>query len=242
MESSSFDDSLSFNFWPSFADAMVAFVLILVLLLIYVVFNGFFDLGGIQQKQEAMTQDIEANYGGRVVEVQRGNCRKQYVIRRGGREEIEICNDLQLQRISFRGNILFPQNEYRLSEGGRQALTSVGRAIKNQLSAIQQIQIEGHTDILPTDRYEEGNLELGALRAISVFRFLQEDSALRISPVENLMSVTSYGQYKPVQRNEALAYNTDSLGVHNETLQHRSQNRRIELLLFYTSEDGRSAN
>lgn len=240
------DELLDFNFWPSFADSMLAFVIILILLLIYVVFSSFTVGSSIREAQENVRAEIKTSYGGELIEVYERGSESRYVVEREGREELEIHTKLHLQRITFRGNVLFPQNSYRLSEEGKDALRTVGTAIEEQLHTIEEIQVEGHTDAFPTERYEEGNLELGALRAVSVFRFLQEDPSLQINPARNLMSVTSYGEYKPIGRQVGEMYNSDSLWTDNDTEAMRTRNRRIELLLLYkgggTNETGLYGN
>ena len=60
-----------------------------------------------------------------------------------------------------------------------------------------------------------------------------EDS-VGIDPAENLMSATSYGEFKPVQRSEGdFEFNRDKLLRYNLTPELKNRNRRIELLLFY---------
>lgn len=255
------DESLiGFNFWPSFADTMLAFVIIFIMLFILALIGIAEETdeevpSWIHEAQENVKEEIETNFEGEVAEVCDEKGASYHVIQEGGVERLGIFRSLQLQRITFRGSVLFPVDEYELSDEGRSALRTVGRALKNQIDAIDQIQIEGHTDNVPTATYEEGNLELGARRAISVFRFLQEDEELNIDPTGQLMSVTSYGEYNPVERGRGNecdveqdrravqeqaptgqveeGYSIDSLQVHNETEEARAQNRRIELLLLY---------
>lgn len=225
-------DLLDFNFWPSFADSMLAVALILVIILVFVAQHGLVGLPSIRESQQEVVQSIANEYnGGAIDTLSQGSTQSTYVIRRKGDPELEIRENLQLQRITFRGNVLFPQNGYQLTKRGRNILGFVGEAIRPRMDSLNQIQIEGHTDTYPTDRYAEGNLELGALRAISVFRFLAEEGG--INPARHLMSVTSYGPYKPVDRSPGELYNEDKLWEANDDSTERRRNRRIELLLFY---------
>ena len=224
---------LDFNFWPSFADAMLAFVIIVIILLVFVLFSGVMMDESIRIAQSDVTAQINANYEGELVDRYDRGTESHYVIKRNGVEEIEIYSSLQLQRITFRGSVLFPVNRYELSPEGQEALRTVGRAFMDQLDAIEQIQIEGHTDSMPTGTYEEGNLELGARRAISVLRFLEEDEELGIDPASQLMSATSYGEFRPVSREVGQVYDMGALEAANRDDSLRQMNRRIELLLIY---------
>jgi len=77
--------------------------------------------------------------------------------------------------------------------------------------------VEGHTDNLPihTERFHS-NWELSAARAISVIKYLHQNGI----PQERL-SALGYGEYRPV--------------APNDTPEHRSLNRRIEILIKVTT-------
>ncbi len=231
------DDSsnLDFNFWPSFADSMLAVVFILVVILVFVAQQGLTGLSDIRESQGIVVESIVARYDGTLDTLQQSPTESEYVIRNDGEPEVTIAQDVQLQRITFSGNVLFSQNDYRLTRRGEKVLQNVGESIQPQLSRIRQIQIEGHTDLFPTDQYPGGNLELGARRARSVFRFLEQQ--VGIDPVQHLMSTTSYGPYRPAGRSEETDYNEDKLWEANNSEEERRRNRRIELLLFYGNSD-----
>jgi len=225
------DDLLDFNFWPSFADSMLAVVIILVVVLVFVAQHGLAGFQTIRKSQTTVVQSVANHYDGKLDTLNISSTQSRYVVWRGGEPELEIRQDVQLQRITFRGNILFAPNDYRLTQRGKRVLRIVGEAIQPQLKKISQVQIEGHTDIYPTEEYQGGNLELGALRAMSVFRFLRDN--VGIDPAKHLMSATSYGQYKPVDRSSGQPYNDEKLWEANNSTKERRRNRRIELLLFY---------
>ena len=230
---------LDFNFWPSFADSMLAVVFILVVILVFVAQQGLTGLSDVRESQSAVVQNIVARYDGTLDTLQQTVTEGRYVIRSGGEPEVRINQDVQLQRITFSGNVLFSQNDYRLTRRGQEVLQDIGKSIQPQLGRIQQIQIEGHTDLLPTDRYSGGNLELGYRRARSVFRFLEEK--VGIDPVQHLMSATSYGPYRPAGRSAGSTYDEDKLWEANNSEEERQRNRRIELLLFYSNSEEPSA-
>ena len=78
-----------------------------------------------------------------------------------------------------------------------------------------QIRIEGHTDNVPIHTKEfPTNWELSAARALNITRFLAEGGHL---PPERL-AASGYAEFHPV--------------ASNDTPEGRSQNRRVELVLF----------
>lgn len=231
---------LDFNFWPSFADSMLAVVFILVVILVFVAQQGLQGFSEVRDAQSTVIQNISNRYEGSLDTLSQDPTRSKYVISSEGEPEVEIRHDVQLQRITFSGNVLFSQNDYRLTPRGKEVLQKVGGSILPQLRHISQIQIEGHTDILPTDQYPGGNLELGARRARSVYRFLEKQ--VGIDPVRHLMSTTSYGKYSPVGRSPTEDYDEEKLREANDTISERRRNRRIELLLFYDNAGARTSS
>ena len=223
------DDVLAFNFWPSFADSMLAVVFILIVVLVFVAQQGLAGFATIRASQSSVVRSIARSYQAEIDTVQEGVTRTVYSIRKDGTQQLQIDQDVQLQRIMFQGNVLFAPNDYQLTGRGREVLRFVGEAIRSELGRIAQLQIEGHTDLYPTDRYAGGNLELGARRARSVLRFLERD--VGIDPARHLMSATSYGPFRPVGRDPGEAYDEDQLWEANNEADERRRNRRIELLL-----------
>jgi flagellar motor protein MotB len=228
------EDVLDFNFWPSFADLMLSLVLILVLVVFIVravIAAGTINLRHVQQNQMNMVQAIAAEYGVEPKEKSNNLFAIPIQLEGGKYSEILIRNEPTIQRFSFRDRILFPSNEHKLSEDGQETLNIVGREIKRQLSVIREIQIQGHADTDATYKFRS-NLELAALRAIEVFNFLQH--TVGIDPAEHLMSATSFGEFKPVQRSDdENNYDGKKLSKHNSSEELKNQNRRIEILLFY---------
>ena len=245
------DNTLDFNFWPSFSDLMLTLVLILVIVVFAVI--AAFSVGTeeptppkpkppegevipqeVQQKQMDMINAIAAAY--RVEPIERETDVFEIKKRTGVNKytTITIKNEPTLQRYSFSDRILFEPNAFNLKLNGKITLRTVGRQIKRNLNSIREIQIQGHADPTPPD-FETSNLHLAAKRAISVFRFLQLQ--IRIDPAKHLMSATSFGEYKPVQRSDQEnKYTPEKLKMHNRTRNMRDKNRRIEILLFYRNE------
>lgn len=178
-------------------------------------------LSQVREKQESVTKEIARSYGGtlRPISVEKTYGDTAYDLIKNDRVELSIYYKDLLQRITFSDKILFETNDYALKAEGLDVLQRVGKALKQKLDVIERIQIEGHTDDRPTGRYGPGgNLKLGALRAISVYQYLQNDP-IGVDPSRFSMSANSFGEFSPID-----TANADSS---------RSKNRRIELLLFY---------
>ena len=251
------DNTLDFNFWPSFSDLMLTLVLILVIV-VFAVIAAFSigtddlraelketkeemakvkkeekeiaeEIAKVKEKQEAIIQAIAGAYGTDYEEVESDSFKIR--LEDDGGTEILIRNEATLQRYSFSDRILFEPDRYDLNEKGKKTLQIVGRQIGNNLENISEIQIQGHAD---PDRpaYVPSNLHLGALRAIEVYKFLQ--NRIQIDPARHLMSATSFGEYKPVGRlGKDSTYTPERLRRDNRTKSLKAKNRRMEILLIY---------
>ena len=226
------EELLSFNFWPSFADMMLALVLVLCLalfLITAVVAVGTVNLKAVEANQLSMMNSIADDYKVKPSKLAENTFGIYF---RGNKEpDIEIHNDLNSQRITFSDKILFEPDHIEIKPAGEQVLSIVGARLRAQLALIKEIQIQGHADTKPSQRYDS-NVTLAANRAIAVFSFLQ--NKVGIQPAEHLMSVTSFGEYQSVQRSTGdTGYNLDKLQADNGTDELRRRNRRIELVLIY---------
>lgn len=230
------ENILDFNFWPSFSDLMLSLTLILVLVLFLVsaILNvGTIDLSHVENNQKQVIESIAYAFG--VAAKEAKDSENMFIISTNSRDRgnIYIKNEPTVQKITFSSNILFPPDMIELNQKGRDALRKVGRILTRNLERglIREIQIQGHADPTPSRLYGT-NMQLAAMRAISVFNFLKDE--LNIDPAENLMSTTSFGEYKPVQRSEdEKLYNKSFLQHHNRSPELKERNRRIELLIFY---------
>lgn len=237
------DDSLEFNFWASFADMMVALVLILTLLLFIVVavisFNTV-NLKKVEDNQKQIVNSIAANYDTEPKLLDNDEQLKRFIYGistvRGAAPDIKVQNELNVQRISFSDKLLFRPDETEINQNGKEVLSAVGKILIPQLGLIKEISIEGHADTQKSGRYGT-NTQLAAARAIAVFDFLQND--VGIDPNKKLMSVTSFGEYKSVKRgeHEETDYSADQLQQDNLEENLRSLNRRIEIVLIYKRKD-----
>jgi len=226
------EELLSFNFWPSFADMMLALVLVLCLALFLVtavVAVGTVNLKEVELNQTSMINSIADDYKVKPRKLAESNY--GIFFRDSKDPDIEIHNDLNSQRITFSDKILFEPDHIEIKPEGEQVLSIVGARLRAQLALIKEVQIQGHADTKPSQRYDS-NVTLAANRAIAVFSYLQ--NKVGIQPAEHLMSVTSFGEYQSVQRSTAdTGYNLDKLQADNGTDELRRRNRRIELVLIY---------
>ena len=243
------ENTLDFNFWPSFSDLMLTLVLILVIVVFAVI--AAFSVGKeepaekpdddgknipvvVEENQKKLIESIASAYRVKEEEVEKDLFEISIQLEDGTSSKITIKNEPTIQRYSFSDRILFKPNEFYLNKNGKDTLLTVGRQIRKNLNNISEIQIQGHADPTPPD-FEQSNLHLAAKRAISVFRFLQYK--IHIDPATHLMSATSFGEYKPVQRlNRDSTYTPDNLKMHNKTRDMKAKNRRMEILLFYRND------
>jgi outer membrane protein OmpA-like peptidoglycan-associated protein len=223
---------LDFNFWPSFADLMLALVLILVLVIFSVTVilkAGSINLSEVKEKQTNIINELAISFSTKPIPINEND--SGISTTNSSISDIIFHNELTLQRITFSDRILFQPDEHRLNENGKIILAKVGEVLRRQLSSIREIQIQGHADTDITSHYRS-NTELAAQRAIEVFSFLQNQ--VGIDPAEHLMSATSFGEYRPAQRGQDdMTYNKENLREHNNSTELKRQNRRIELLLLY---------
>lgn len=227
------DELISFNFWPSFADMMLALVLVLCLTLFLVaavMALGTVNLKEVEANEMTMINSIASDY--HVTPIHRPDTENTFGIyfTESNEPDLEIQNDLSQQRITFSDKILFEPDHVELKPAGEDVLRIVGARLRAQLELIREIQIQGHADTMPSGHYRS-NVELAANRAISVFAFLQDK--VGIKPDEHLMSVTSFGEYKSVQRKPDTDYSMQKLQADNSSDELRRRNRRIELVLIY---------
>lgn len=111
--------------------------------------------------------------------------------------------------VSLENKLLFPSGSTVVDAKGREALSSLAKAIENEKDL--SITVEGHTDtdkVLPGAAYKD-NWDLSVLRATSVVRILQETS--KIDPVR--VTAAGRGEYLPADPND------------------KAKNRRIEVIL-----------
>lgn len=233
------DSSLDFNFWTAFADLMLSLVLVLSLLLFIVtavISFGSVNLKQVEDNQNIMIETLAGNYKTtyKLLNNDESLKKKLYGISTAGTDsyDIKVLSELNTQTLTFSDKLLFKPDKTVINEDGEEVLTVVGNTLRNQLSLIKEIQIQGHADTQKSGRFRN-NTELAAMRAIAVFEFLQ--NRVGIDPNQTLMSATSFGEFKSVKRAEEdnLKYDRDKLLLDNADDIMRGYNRRIEIVLIY---------
>jgi len=137
----------------------------------------------------------------------------QNEVKQGQVKITQLADRLSLNIVD---KILFPSGEDQISEQGKEVLKRVGAVLKQAKD--KTIRIEGHTDTIPIAKNLRkrfpSNWELSTARATNVVRFLQDEATINADSLE----AVGMGQYHPL--------------ASNKTPAGRSQNRRIEIILF----------
>lgn len=185
----------SANVWPAFTDAMLAFVLVLVLMLAFYVGQrvDIVDQDQILIDQETVETLLEDFPGGGVS------------YRRGpGRHDL-----------TFGSEALFESGSAELNEDGRRVLAALAGSIAGEgIQTLQEISVAGHTDDVSTrgTRFAT-NWELSTSRATEVVRYLAESG---VNPESVRLSATGYGEYDPADTS-----NTDAARTKNRRIEMR---------------------
>ena len=137
----------------------------------------------------------------------------QKEIEQGQVQVTQLADRLSLNIVD---KILFPSGEDQITDAGKEVLKRVGVVLAQVKD--KTIRIEGHTDNVPTgkplrQRFPT-NWELSTARATNVVRFLQDEA--HIDPTS--LEAVGRGEYRPI--------------ASNKTAVGRSQNRRIEIILY----------
>ncbi|MEZ5308089.1 MAG: OmpA family protein [Pyrinomonadaceae bacterium] len=226
------DDGLDFNLWTAFADLMLALTLVLSLLLFLitaVVSFGNINLQPIKDNQQQMINSIATNYRVEAKEIAKDSFGISTTS--SGYFDIQIKNDLNIQRVTFSDRILFRPDETKINPTGQEILKVMGGTLRQQLGIIKEIQIQGHADTLKSARFSS-NTQLAAMRAISVLEFFQ--NKIGIDPFQTLISATTFGEFNSVNRSKTQEpYSKQQVDSDNRTSELRTMNRRIEIVLIY---------
>lgn len=229
------------NFWPSFADTMLSFVLVFVVILGAVAIvnrETEISLAVAYRNQDKLISQVATETNLTLSDhsfvVNDSVCLGQELEEPESECVVSAERDYHLLTLRFSNQVLFASDDYRLTSRGTQILSQVGEVVKAEACNLYRIQIEGHTDNMPTSNYNYGNLQLGAMRSMAVYTHLSNEVGL--DPIKNLMSVSSYGEYKPTSRQERRSFTVENLRNANKSISDRSVNRRIEIQLYYRTE------
>lgn len=114
--------------------------------------------------------------------------------------------------LALSNDILFDLGRTEIKPRGKAALAKIAQVLTSV--ANRKFLVAGHTDNVPirTGRFSS-NWELSTRRAVEVVHFLVSQ---RMSP--QMLAAAGYGEFNPI--------------VPNDTADHRTQNRRIEIVLL----------
>jgi chemotaxis protein MotB len=126
--------------------------------------------------------------------------------------QIELSELRGKMTVKLKDKILFASGSAAVGRAGRAALDAVADAFKSLKG--KNVVVSGYTDDVPTGRkgiYED-NWDLSTARAVAVVRYLQGKG---VDP--GVLGAAGFSQYRPL--------------APNDTVEGRSQNRRIEIAL-----------
>lgn len=126
---------------------------------------------------------------------------------------IQLDFTSQYVQLTLKGAILFDSGSAELKKEAMPIIERVALILERY--AESEIEIEGHTDNVPihTSRFASNN-ELSSARAITMFNYLIEHTALQPAQVKH----SGRGEYLPV--------------ADNSTPEGRAKNRRIEIKIY----------
>ena len=121
--------------------------------------------------------------------------------------------------ISLEEDLLFASGKYEVNSGGITALNKLATALASQQDL--EILVEGHTDSIPLSGKGliKDNWDLSVMRATSVVKVLTKNSGL--SPLQ--LTAAGRAEFVPISD--------------NQTVEGRSVNRRIEMILSPNLDD-----
>lgn len=124
------------------------------------------------------------------------------------------------QRLTFSSDVLFGVCRADLTQDGRSLLIAVGRVLGAKQAYLEAVQVEGHTDRVPTGSYDcsyPTNWELSSNRATTVVRMIRDSSAVS-APKLSAMGRAEFHPVRGAEEDSPAAY---------------ARNRRIEIILQY---------
>lgn len=132
-------------------------------------------------------------------------------------EQIEVSFNANYIQLTMKGALLFDSGSAAVKEESKAVLDKAGMILEHYGSDTT-IEIEGHTDNVPISsaRFAD-NEELSSARALSVFYYLAENTALNPTRLKH----AGMGERVPV--------------ADNSTAEGRSKNRRVEIRIYNPS-------
>lgn len=133
-------------------------------------------------------------------------------------DEVEVSFTAQYVKLTMNGGLLFDSGSAELKDDAKIIIDKVG-VILERYGDAGTIEIEGHTDNVPIKSAQfPSNEELSSARALSVFYYLLDNTAL--NPLN--LKHAGMGERVPI--------------ADNSTPEGRSRNRRVEILIYNPSQ------
>jgi len=121
----------------------------------------------------------------------------------------------QYVQLTMNGALLFDSGDAELKKDSEAMMAQIARILERYAEGI--IEVEGHTDNVPMNGFKySDNDELSSARAISVFRYLIENTDIEPSDIKH----SGRGEYVPI--------------ADNSTTEGRALNRRVEIKIYTT--------
>lgn len=133
-------------------------------------------------------------------------------------DEVEVSFTAQYVKLTMNGGLLFDSGSAELKDDAKLIIDKVGTILERYGNG-GTIEIEGHTDNVPIKSAQfPSNEELSSARALSVFYYLLDNTAL--NPLN--LKHAGMGERVPI--------------ADNSTPEGRSRNRRVEILIYNPSQ------
>ena len=134
-----------------------------------------------------------------------------YIQEQGLEERVEMELTKRGLVVRLTGQVLYDLGKAELKVEGKSLLNKIARVIRD---IPNDVMVEGHTDNWPINNDQfPSNWELSTTRATNVVKFFMENTGIE---ARRLMAA-GYGEYRPL--------------FDNDTPEHRSKNRRVEIVI-----------
>ncbi len=129
--------------------------------------------------------------------------------------DVEVSKGDGFTFITFKNNVFFDGDSYRLKEDGKKILDDFAYAISDVKDSIEEIRVLGHTSQAKPDEVNEISSDrfLSSNRATEVLVYFQKKNLIDPSKLVS----SSYGQFRPISS--------------FDTRENRAKNRRVEILI-----------
>ncbi len=206
-----------------------------VLMVLFLIMFAFAYSSRMEQRYSNIIVSIQKEMGGKVrsdllTEVQDLERTQQAVLKfddalakKNLARYITVSMDTENIRISLNTPVLFASGQAALRSDSRMILHEVATIIKGLNN---EVVVEGHTDNVPirgTRGKYRSNWELSQSRALAVIDYMIRKEG--VSP--GRFAAAGYGEFRPLYP--------------NDTDEHRSYNRRIEINIIRTTDGGATA-